>query len=46
MTHCQAVIQNKAKVLNAIKNNIQDIQNTDVYTLRRIVPEDRNKKWS
>ena len=32
--------------LNAIKNNIQDIQNTDVYTLRRIVPEDRNKKWS
>ena len=30
--------------LNAIKNNIQDIQNTDVYTLRRIVPEDRNKK--
>ena len=32
--------------LNAIKNNIQDIQNTDVYTLRRIVPEDRNKKWN
>lgn len=32
--------------LNVIKNNIQDIQNTDVYTLRRIVPEDRNKKWS
>lgn len=32
--------------LDDIKNNIEDIQNTDIYTLRRIVPNDRNKKWS
>jgi 3-oxoacyl-[acyl-carrier protein] reductase len=22
-----------------------DLQSTDIYTLRRIVPEDRGKKW-
>ena len=24
----------------------EELRNTDIYTLRRIVPEDRNKKWS
>jgi len=27
-------------------DHLNDLQNTDIYTLRRIVPEDRNKKWN
>jgi len=27
-------------------NHLNDLQNSDIYTIRRIVPEDRNKKWS
>ncbi len=27
-------------------DHLDDLQNTDIYTLRRIVPEDRNKKWN
>jgi len=27
-------------------NHLNDLQNSDIYTIRRIVPEDRNKKWN
>jgi 3-oxoacyl-[acyl-carrier protein] reductase len=27
-------------------NHLDDLQNSDIYTLRRIVLEDRNKKWN
>lgn len=27
-------------------DHLDDLQNTDIYTLRRIIPSDRNKKWS
>jgi 3-oxoacyl-[acyl-carrier protein] reductase len=27
-------------------NHLDDLQNSDIYTIRRIVPEDRNKKWN
>lgn len=28
-----------------LHNHIEDLQNTDVYTLTRIVPEERGKAW-
>lgn len=28
------------------ESHLDDLQNTDIYTLRRIVPEDRNKEWN
>ena len=28
-----------------IPNYIEEIKNSDIYTLRRILPKDRNKKW-
>lgn len=32
--------------LDQIKNNIEDLQNTDIFTLRRITTKDRNKNWN
>jgi NAD(P)-dependent dehydrogenase (short-subunit alcohol dehydrogenase family) len=30
---------------NEFKNHINDLQNTDIYTLRRVVPKDKNMGW-